>query len=498
MRFHAPPDLPSLAIANGATLPVPADGAGGLAWSTTESAVVVFNGTSWDVLAAGTTIHSARLDTAVSQLVPSTSLTSDLTVSTPLVSISALDGQDDTYVEVTGEHLFAGVRFADSAGSASITGSQSIAYVAGDNSTADQALVIGSRSTATRESATDIMDTVGDMLMVGTMSNVYHGFALNAAAVTDVAYGSLSRVGGLSGTIVNAAGHKVEVTAYSSGSVAAITSARGIWTSGVAIKAGASAATIGTYVDIYAEGASAVGGATVPVRYGFHQVAVDHMNVFAGPLVAAQVIETQAAPATCSATTTLTIANLLTRVITFTGGSAATLTLPTGTNADYDTGTGVALPDNTGFDWTVINTGTAAATLAGSTGHTIIGQTAIPAGSSATFRSRKTAANTFVTYTIADAASSGSGAATIDFGAAPGSTEASVTFASVAIGAGAIARAFIMADDTTADHTASDHRYAAALVGLSVSVDAGVGGTIYARSQYDLTGQFAVRWQWNN
>lgn len=89
------------------------------------------------------------------------------------------------------------------------------------------------------------------------------------------------------------------------------------------------------------------------------------------------------------------------------------------------------------------------------------------------------------------------GTATIDFGSSPGSNEASVTFASAAIGAGSVARAFIVASDTSTDHTASDHKWAAAFIGLSVEVTAGVGGTIYARSIEKMTGTFTVRWQWN-
>ena len=88
------------------------------------------------------------------------------------------------------------------------------------------------------------------------------------------------------------------------------------------------------------------------------------------------------------------------------------------------------------------------------------------------------------------------GTATIDFGAFPGSNEASVTFADTGVGAGSSVEAFIMAADTTSDHTAADHRYAGELFSLTALPTAGVGGTIYARSVHKLQGAFAVRWVW--
>ena len=107
----------------------------------------------------------------------------------------------------------------------------------------------------------------------------------------------------------------------------------------------------------------------------------------------------QPAPTALAASATLTIAQLLTGIVTTSGTAAITLTLPTGTLTDAGV-TGPALPVNGCFDWTVINTGTGsgAVTLAAGTGHTIVGSTAVAIATSAGFRTRKTAANTFVTY----------------------------------------------------------------------------------------------------
>ena len=94
--------------------------------------------------------------------------------------------------------------------------------------------------------------------------------------------------------------------------------------------------------------------------------------------------------------------------------------------------------------------------------------------------------------------SSATGTATIDFGAYPGSNEASVAITGqTAILATSKADAFVMADDTSPDHTAADHRYLEVFAALSCGTPtAGDGFTIYARSAEKLTGQWTIRWVW--
>lgn len=96
----------------------------------------------------------------------------------------------------------------------------------------------------------------------------------------------------------------------------------------------------------------------------------------------------------------------------------------------------------------------------------------------------------------------GQGTATIDFGAAPGSYEATVAVTGEAsIGAGSKAEAFVMADDSTPGvdgHTAVDHRWLQAL-GVAFTCGtptAGVGFTIYGKSIYALEGTWALRFVW--
>ena len=109
----------------------------------------------------------------------------------------------------------------------------------------------------------------------------------------------------------------------------------------------------------------------------------------------------QPAPIAKSASATLTIAELLTRITTTSGTAAITLTLPTGALTEAGI-TAPALPVNGCFDWAVINTGTStgAVTLAAGTGHTIVGGSGVAIGTSAGFRTRKAAASTFVSYRV--------------------------------------------------------------------------------------------------
>jgi hypothetical protein len=118
----------------------------------------------------------------------------------------------------------------------------------------------------------------------------------------------------------------------------------------------------------------------------------------------------QQSPATYNTTGTLLSTDLLNGIITsvHVDGSTITLTLPTGTLLDAAAGLAV----NQGFEWTSINNSLAAAdtvTIAAGSGHTIVGTSVVPSlhastgalyGNAIRFFSRKTAANTFVTYRI--------------------------------------------------------------------------------------------------
>jgi len=108
------------------------------------------------------------------------------------------------------------------------------------------------------------------------------------------------------------------------------------------------------------------------------------------------VFDTQPTPDAVNATATLTTTNLSKKIITSTTAAAVTATLPTGTLMDGAFGT----VSDLAFNWTVINTGPNAFTLAVGTGHTIVGNAAVATNTSGTFRSRRTSATTWVSYRI--------------------------------------------------------------------------------------------------
>lgn len=53
MRSVSPQTLVSLAVASGATIPVPSDGAGAMIWSSTTNSVLVWNGSQWSAIGSG-------------------------------------------------------------------------------------------------------------------------------------------------------------------------------------------------------------------------------------------------------------------------------------------------------------------------------------------------------------------------------------------------------------------------------------------------------------
>lgn len=106
----------------------------------------------------------------------------------------------------------------------------------------------------------------------------------------------------------------------------------------------------------------------------------------------------QVTPGALNTTGNLTAELCLTGIVTSTTASGSvSATLDTGAQIDAKSTWQI----NDSFDWAVINTGgTFAFTLNANTNHTIIGSVQINAGTSGQFRTRKTAAQTFVTYRL--------------------------------------------------------------------------------------------------
>ena len=105
----------------------------------------------------------------------------------------------------------------------------------------------------------------------------------------------------------------------------------------------------------------------------------------------------QGTPGVLNATGALTSAMILSGIVTSTTAAAVAGTLPTG--EVLDAASEFAIGDS--FDWSVIATGANAFTVtAAATGHTIVGTAAVATVTSGAWRTRKTAAETFVSYRL--------------------------------------------------------------------------------------------------
>ena len=137
---------------------------------------------------------------------------------------------------------------------------------------------------------------------------------------------------------------------------------------------------------------------TAVIEAGFAPVVYDVGTDAAikGPLESAVY---QGAPVALNATGALTAAAILSGIVTSTTAAAVAATLPTG--AVMDLASTFEIGD--AFDWSVITTGANALTVtAAASGHTVVGNMVVAAGKAGRFRTRKTAADTFVTYSLSN------------------------------------------------------------------------------------------------
>lgn len=137
-------------------------------------------------------------------------------------------------------------------------------------------------------------------------------------------------------------------------------------------------------------------GATIIIKAGASQAAYETGTA---PVVLAQrQAQSQGAPVALNATGSITAAALLGGIVTSTTAAAVAGSVPTGAVLDaaaegWQIGQSV--------DWTVIDTGANAFTVTADTGHTLVGNMVVAAGSTGQFRTRKTAAATYITYGVA-------------------------------------------------------------------------------------------------
>lgn len=105
----------------------------------------------------------------------------------------------------------------------------------------------------------------------------------------------------------------------------------------------------------------------------------------------------QAAPTTKSGAATLTGAELLTRIVEYTGAAAA-LTLPTALGL---AGAVTAFPIDAAIEFSVVNTGSGTATVTASASISVVGSGAVAAGTSGLFRVRRDGLTSCIAYRIA-------------------------------------------------------------------------------------------------
>lgn len=136
-------------------------------------------------------------------------------------------------------------------------------------------------------------------------------------------------------------------------------------------------------------------GATIVIEAGadgaLYQVGV-------APVVTEQYAsQLQEDPVAVNVTGAVSAAAILGGIVTSTTAAAVAGTVPTGTV--MDAATEMAIGDS--VDWSVIATGAFGFTVTAATGHTLVGNAVVATVTSGLFRTRKTAANTFVTYRLA-------------------------------------------------------------------------------------------------
>lgn len=141
---------------------------------------------------------------------------------------------------------------------------------------------------------------------------------------------------------------------------------------------------------------SAAGTATIEAGFAPVEYDIGTDAAIKNPLEAAVY---QGAPTALNTTGALTAAAILSGIVTSTAAAAVAGTLPTG--AVMDLATTMAIGD--AFDWSVITTGANAFTVtAAASGHSVVGNMVVAAGKAGRFRTRKTEANTFITYSLSN------------------------------------------------------------------------------------------------
>jgi hypothetical protein len=188
-----------------------------------------------------------------------------------------------------------------------------------------------------------------------------------------------------------------------------------------------------------------------------------------------------------------------------TGSTARTFTAGTGISVTNGNGvSGDPVITNTAPDQTVVLTAGTGISTSGTYPNFTITNSAPDQTVVLTAGSGISITGTYPSFTITNTGGGGGGStftrgtATLDFGAYPGSNEASIAVTGqTSILTTSNIQAFIMGDSTSTTYTANDHKYLATLLDFSTNTaTASTGFTIYARSIHKIKGTVTVNWTW--
>lgn len=136
-------------------------------------------------------------------------------------------------------------------------------------------------------------------------------------------------------------------------------------------------------------------GATIIIQAGADPV---YYEVGVAPVVKLYYDhQLQGDPVAVNTTGAVSAAAIMGGIVTSSTAAAVAGTIPTG--AVMDASSDWAIGES--VDWCIINTGPNTFTVTAATGHTIVGTATVATVVSARFRTRKTAADTFITYRMA-------------------------------------------------------------------------------------------------
>lgn len=107
--------------------------------------------------------------------------------------------------------------------------------------------------------------------------------------------------------------------------------------------------------------------------------------------------QTQGDPVAVNATGAVSALAIMGGIVTSSTAAAVAGTVPTGAVMDLASDWSIG----ESVDWAIINTGPNTFTLTAATGHTLVGAATVVTVVSGRFRTRKTAADTFITYRLA-------------------------------------------------------------------------------------------------